>query len=242
MLVPPSPGIRFNCVRSACPAMSCQKSRARQRIRTIVRRLERVYGPRPWRRHRGGIDGLIQTILSQNTSDGNSGAAFLSLRKRFPQWEQVLTARVSSIETAIRCGGLSRMKAPRIKKALSGIRESRGTLSLDFLDDMPLSEAKAYLESIEGVGPKTAACVLMFCYNRPALPVDTHVHRVARRLGLIPEKCATGPAHEMLEQMCPPELVYPFHVLMIEHGRKTCRARRPRCDECALADLCPSRE
>jgi endonuclease-3 len=209
-------------------------------IGTIVRRLERVYGPRPWRRHRGGIDGLVQTILSQNTSDRNSRAAFASLKQRFPRWEELLTARVSSIEKAIRSGGLARTKAPRIKRALAGIRQSRGRLSLDFLDDLPLKEAKSYLESIEGVGPKTAACVLMFCYNRPALPVDTHVHRVGKRLGLIPQQCGANAAHEALQDMCPPKLIYPFHVLMVEHGRKTCNARNPGCEECALTDLCPS--
>ena len=152
----------------------------------------------------------------------------------------LLGTRVATLERAIRSAGLSRTKAPRIKSALRRVQHDRGRLSLDFLETMPLAEAKAYLEAIDGVGPKTAACILMFCYNRPALPVDTHVHRVAGRLGLIPGDCPAGPAHEVLELLCPPELVYPFHLLLVQHGRTLCRARRPRCSKCVLADNCPA--
>lgn len=209
-------------------------------IRRIVRRLERAYGPRPWRRHCDGIDGLIRTFLSQNTSGANSAAAFAEFKRRFGRWDKLLTAGVPSIERAIRSAGLSRTKAPRIKKAMQAIHREHGRLSLDFLEAMPLDAAKAWLESIEGVGPKTAACVLMFSYGRPALPVDTHVHRVALRLGLIAANCSALAAHDTLERACPPELVYPFHVLMIEHGKTTCRARTRHCSTCPLADLCPS--
>ncbi len=202
--------------------------------------LEGAYGARPWQRHRGGVDELVQTILSQHTSDANSAAAFASLKKRFPRWEMLLRARVDTIERAIRSAGLSRMKAPRIKNALRRIENDNGRLSLDFLESMPLDEAKSYLESFDGVGPKTAACILMFCYNRPALPVDTHVHRVAGRLGLISEDCAAGPAHAALELLCPLELVYPLHLLLVEHGRKVCRARQPLCSQCVLATVCPA--
>jgi endonuclease-3 len=207
-------------------------------IEGIVESLETAYGPRPWRKHRAGVDGLVQTILSQNTTDANSSAAFRALRSRFPTWEQVLDAPVREIEQAIRSAGLSRLKAPRIKAALRRIKSDRGHLSLAFLARLPLGEARDYLQHIDGVGPKTAACVLMFCYNRPALPVDTHVHRVARRLGLIPDGCTAEAAHDLLQQMCPPRLIYPFHVLMVAHGRRTCRARTPQCDACVLADHC----
>jgi endonuclease-3 len=214
--------------------------RAARAIRAIVQRLEDAYGPRRWRKRRSGIDGLVQTILSQNTSDVNSTAAFRVLTRRFPRWDAVCDAPKSAIEAAIRSGGLSRIKAPRIKRALQSIRQSRGRLSLDFLARLPLDEAQAFLESIDGVGPKTACCVLMFCYNRPALPVDTHVHRVALRLGLIPPTCSAVAAHEHLGRICPAELVYPFHVLLVEHGRRTCRARNPLCLRCVLADRCPA--
>ncbi len=203
--------------------------------------LEGCYGKRPWRKHRGGIDGLVQTILSQNTSDSNSMSAFRSLKKRFPTWDALLEAPTREIERAIRSGGLARIKAPRIKKALAGIKRRHGRLSLAFLANMPLDEAREYLESIDGVGPKTACCVLMFCYRRPALPVDTHVHRVAGRLGLIPSNASAEAAHDLLRNVCPPELVYAFHMLMVEHGRQTCRARTPLCDRCALRDGCAYR-
>lgn len=208
-------------------------------VRRIVKLLERVYGPKSWRKHRDGVGGLVQTILSQNTSDTNSHAAFRSLRRRFASWKKVAEAPVSHIERAIRCGGLSRTKAPRIRAALRSIQARRGRLSLAHLARMPLDEARAELEAIAGVGPKTACCVLMFCYGRPALPVDTHVHRVARRLGLISPRCTAAAAHRLLESQCPPDQVYPFHVLMVEHGRTTCRATQPRCSECSLARSCP---
>ena len=120
-------------------------------------------------------------------------------------------------------------KAPRIRKALHDIQDRTGRLSLALLTKMPLDDAKAWLQSIDGVGPKTAACVLMFCYNLPAFPVDTHVHRVARRLALIPDDRSADRAHDLLERMCPPALVYPFHLLMVHHGRSTCRPSDPRC-------------
>ncbi len=209
-------------------------------VPSFVRRLEQAYGPRPWRKHRGGIDGLVRTILSQNTSDVNSSAAFCALKRQFPTWQQVLNAPTAEIEQAIRVGGLSRVKAPRIKAALRHIRRTRGKFSLAFLARLPLDEARKYLQGLDGIGPKTACCVLMFCYNRPALPVDTHVHRVARRVGFIPPQCSAEAAHRLLQRACPPEMVYPFHVLMVEHGRRTCRARNPRCRTCVLADICPS--
>ena len=209
-------------------------------IQELVQMLEAAYGPRTWRKRHCGIDGLVQTILSQNTSDANSSVAFCRLKQRFPNWEAVLAAPISQIERAIRTAGLSRTKAPRIKAVLRRIKKQRGRLCLAFLARLPLDEARAFLESLPGVGPKTACCVLMFCYGRPALPVDTHVHRVSRRLGLVPARCTAESAHELLQRVCPPELVYPLHVLMIEHGRRTCRARSPACERCVLADRCDS--
>jgi endonuclease-3 len=154
----------------------------------------------------------------------------------------LVSARTTDIERAIRAGGLSRLKAPRIKAALRAIKKKAGRFSLDFLEHMPVSEARSLLESMNGVGPKTACCVLMFCYRKPALPVDTHVHRVAERLGLLPSKCTVGHSHELLQEICPDRLVYAFHVLLVEHGRTTCQARVPKCDRCSLAGSCPSRQ
>ena len=128
----------------------------------------------------------------------------------------------------------------RIKAILQAIREKRGSLELDFLRDVPLAEAKAWLRELPGVGPKTAACVLLFSLGRPALPVDTHVYRVARRLGLIDSKVLVEQAHDLLEAKLLPVQVYEFHVYMVEHGRRTCIAQRPRCPQCVLREGCPS--
>ncbi len=181
---------------------------------------------------------LIQTILSQNTSDANSGRAFRSLKASFPRWEDVASADVNEIADVIRSGGLAEIKAGRIKQALTEIQQQRGRLELDFLNDLPLDEAREWLKRLPGVGTKTANCVFLFSLRRPALPVDTHVYRVAKRLGIIDDKTTVEKAHRLLENLVPPEKVYPFHVLMIEHGRKVCKALRPRCDDCALNSLC----
>jgi endonuclease-3 len=213
------------------------------RIRQIVRRLETVHGPRPWRIERsadGGLDGLIATILSQHTSDANSDAAYMDLRRAFRTWRACMNAPAGRVERAIRWGGLARQKARSIQAVLRRLDAERGELSLAFLRRWPLARAREYLRGLPGVGPKTAACVLLFYLGKPALPVDTHVHRLARRLGLIPADASADEAHEILEPACPPRLVYPFHVLLITHGRKVCQARQPRCDECVLADICPS--
>jgi len=206
----------------------------------IVRQLGRVYGPRPWRRWGRPLDGLIGTVLSQHTSDVNSDAAYRNLRRVFSTWRKVMLAKPTAVEHAIRCGGLAKQKTRSIQAILGTLQADRGKLSLDFLALWPLQKAREYLLALPGVGPKTAACVLLFNLGKPALPVDTHVHRLARRLGLIPENASAEQAHEILEAMCPPKLVYPFHVLLIQHGRQVCRARRPRCAECVLAGICPS--
>lgn len=210
------------------------------RIRQIVRRLEKAYGPQPWRRWVKPLDGLIATVLSQHTSDANSDAAYESLRRAFPTWHACMISPPDGVERAIRSGGLARQKTRSIQAILRHLQADRGRLSLDFLASWPMERARAYLLALPGVGPKTAACVLMFNLGMPALPVDTHVHRLARRLGLIPDNCSAGKAHERLEAACPKKLVYPFHVLLIQHGRQVCRARNPLCGKCPLADSCPS--
>lgn len=206
----------------------------------VVSLLAQEYGPRPWRARRDPVSELIFTILSQNTSDANSRRAFEGLLDRFGGWQAVASASVEELAHSIWVGGLARVKAPRIKHILNSILERRGSLDLDFLRDMPLPEAKAWLREMPGVGPKTAACVLLFSLGRPALPVDTHVYRVARRSGLIDAKASAEEAHRLLEAMLPPDQVYAFHVNMVEHGRRICKAQRPRCVECVLQKGCPS--
>jgi endonuclease-3 len=206
----------------------------------VLRLLRSVYGPVEWRPRMGALEELVFTILTQHTSDVTARRAYQRLRDLFPRWEEVPEAG-EALEEAIRPAGLARQKAARIRQALRTIVERRGSLDLDFLREMPLEEAKGWLRSLPGVGPKTAAIVLCFALGRPALPVDTHVYRVARRLGLLGPRDSPEKAHRVLEGMVPPEEVYPFHVYLITHGRRVCVARRPRCRECVLRSLCPSR-
>jgi endonuclease-3 len=183
---------------------------------------------------------LVLTILSQNTSDTKSGRAFMRLVGRFPDWKLLMEAPAEEIEREIAVGGLAKQKAPRVKASLEAVWQARGSFDLEFLREMPLDEAKRWLRELKGVGPKTAACVLMFALGRPALPVDTHVHRVSQRLGLVPEKATAEKAHDILEAILVPEIVYAFHILLIKHGRRLCRAQRPHCLECPLLDGCPA--
>jgi len=209
-------------------------------IKEVIKLLEQEYGPLEWRPGKDSIDVLIGTILSQNTSDVNSGRAFESLLSALGSWEAVVSAPVEHIAQAIRFGGLSQIKAVRIKQVLNKIKEERGSLSLDFLNLMSMSEAKDYLMHLPGVGPKTASCVLLFALGKPSLPVDTHVFRVAKRLGLIDSRVSIERAHNLLQEQIPPSKVYQFHLHMIEHGRRVCHARRPCCNGCVLKDGCPS--
>jgi endonuclease-3 len=206
----------------------------------IVDGLSAMYGRPEWRPHGDAMTELVLTILSQNTSDTNSGRAFMKLVARYPAWEALMAAGPEEIEREIRVGGLATTKAPRIKAILEDVWRQRGSFDLSFLGERPMSEAKAWLRSLPGVGPKTAACVLMFALGRPALPVDTHVQRVAQRLGLVPAKTGAAEAHDLLEGMLSPEEVYPFHVSLINHGRRLCRAQRPLCGECPLRERCPT--
>jgi endonuclease-3 len=204
----------------------------------VHRRLLAEYGEPTWRPHMDPVSELVGTILSQNTNDVNRDAAFDRLRSRFPTWEQVRDADTDAVIEAIRTAGLANQKGPRIQEALRFITEERGELDLGFLCDWPVEEAKDWLTSINGVGPKTAAIVLLFSLDRPAFPVDTHVHRVTKRLGLIGPKVSREKAHDELERLVPQEDYYPFHLNLIRHGREVCTSRNPRCDECALRDLC----
>lgn len=205
-----------------------------------LERLLTEYGPLRWERRREPVAELVTTILSQHTSDINSERAYDSLIDRFGSLEAVVEADVEEIAQAVRSGGLAQQKAPRIKEALKRIVKERGSLDLDFLRDLPLSEAKAWLTSLPGVGKKTAAVTLCFSFGMPAMAVDTHVYRVSKRLGLIGDKTNVDQAHDILEAAVPPEDVYAFHVCLITHGRQVCKAPRPLCQSCVLVDGCPT--
>jgi endonuclease-3 len=198
----------------------------------------RAYGEPTWRPHLDPISELVSTILSQNTNDTNRDVAYERLRAGFPTWDMVQDAKPDEVIEAIRPAGLANQKGPRIQEALRLISRERGELSLDFLADWPVDEAKEWLSSIRGVGPKTAAIVLLFSFGKPAFPVDTHVHRVTRRLGLIGSKVSRERAHDELERLVPSEAYYPFHLNLIRHGRQVCTSRKPDCPSCVLRDLC----
>jgi endonuclease-3 len=186
------------------------------------------------------IDELVATILSQHTSDLNTERAFASLKTAFPSWDAVIEAPDIAVADAIRAGGLADVKAPRIRHVLRDVREQVGSYDLSFLSDLPLDDARAWLTALNGVGPKTASCVLLFSLDLPAMPVDTHVHRVSLRLGLIPERTSAERAHSLLEALVPDNDAYAAHMLMIRHGRETCVARRPKCATCVLVQCCPA--
>jgi endonuclease III len=209
-----------------------------EKTEEVRRTLAEHYGDLEWRPSIDPLSELVLTILSQHTSDLNRDRAFAEMRRRFPTWEEVRDARVEDLADSLRSGGLANQKAPRIQEVLRLIGEERGSLNLDFLMEMPPAEAKRWLSGFRGVGPKTAACVLMFACGMPVLPVDTHVYRVSQRLGLIGAKVSADQAHDVLEGMVAPEHRYPFHIHMITHGRRVCKAQRPRCEACVVRDHC----
>ena len=209
------------------------------RLAEIAERLDQAYGRHVWRPRADPVSELILTILSQHTSDVNSHRAYQNLLGRFDSLDRVRKAEAEEIADAVRSAGLSRIKAPRIKEVLNLIVERHGSLDLGFLADMDLDEARRWLTDLPGVGPKTAACVLLFSLDRPALPVDTHVYRVARRLALFDPRTTPDQAHRILEEMVSPAKVYDFHLNMIAHGRRVCKAPVPICPRCVLESLCP---
>jgi endonuclease-3 len=184
------------------------------------------------------MDELVLTFLSQNTSDVNSGRAFAALKAHYLTWQAVLDAPVAELAATIRCGGLAQQKAPRIQKALRRILVERGEFSIDFLADLPVDQALRWLTSFDGIGHKTASIVLLFCFGKPTFPVDTHVGRVTRRLGLAGPKDSEEKIKEIWEGLVPPEWFYPLHLNLIRHGRAVCRARKPECVACVLREVC----
>ena len=197
-----------------------------------------LYGVPTWRAWLPPLDELIDCILSQSTTDANRDRAFDALKARFATWADVRDAPQDAVIDAIRPAGLANQKGPRIQQVLRTISLERDALSLDFLADMPLEEARSWLVSLDGVGPKTAAIVLCFAFNRPAFPVDTHVHRMGQRIGFLPDGISAEKAHPVMEAIVPPEDYYAFHLNLIQHGREVCKARRPECERCPLTAYC----
>ena len=209
-----------------------------ERIRTVQRRLRADQGPFVPKPVLPIVDEIVATVLSQHTSDVNSERAFGQLKAEFASWEQVLGATGERVADAIRCGGIADQKARRIQQILAAIADREGRLDLRRLNGLTDQEVTDYLLTLPGVGPKTAACVLAFSMGRAAFPIDTHVHRVATRLGWLPAGTPADRAHRLLGPRVPPDIRYDLHVALITHGRTICRAQRPRCEECVLRDVC----
>ena len=211
-----------------------------RRLRAIHTRLAKAFGPLEPPRATDPLDELILTVLSQHTSDLNAERAFGALRAAFPSWQQVVEAPSSAVADVIRSGGLANTKAPRIQAILREVREREGAFRVDRLRELSDADARAYLTSLPGIGPKTAAVVLSFALGRDAMPVDTHVHRVTKRLGIIPANTSAERADRLLHDLIPDGLRTPLHVAFIRLGRQGCKAPTPRCAACPLKDLCPT--
>jgi len=211
---------------------------AAAKARRVVSALEKTYGEPPRGGRDGVLDCLISCILSQNTNDANSGRAWLRLKERFPTWRDAANARVRSIEAAIKPGGLAPSKSRRIKAILRQLHEERGEYDLEFLRDMNDDEAFRFMTAINGVGAKTAAVVLLFALGRDIFPVDTHIHRIAQRLGLAPEGSTREAVFEIMKPLAPGGKAWSLHVNLIRFGRERCRKRNPLCEGCPLREEC----
>jgi len=215
--------------------MPAWKRPDKRRVRAIRERLRELYGQPVNEPHGHPIAELIKTVLSQHTNDKNRDRAFAALRERFPSWEEVRDAPLPELEDAIRPGGLAQQKAPRIQAILEQLGDPP---DLDWTHDAPREESREFLLSLPGVGRKTTACVLIFTWGIPEIPVDVHVHRVGGRLGLFPEGVSLDKAHDLMLEIVPPDDAYELHVNLIRHGRAICRPK-PRCGECGLRRMCP---
>ena len=213
-----------------CPAL----------IRAVNGALRGAYGAPPPQTRGDPLDGLIGTVLSQTTTSTNSRAAFNALKRRFPTWRECLKAPTEAVVEAIRSAGLGRIRGPRIQAILAQVQHDQAALSLDMLHDLPPSRAMAYLQSLPGVGPKTAACVLLFSCRKQVFPVDTHVARITRRLGWAAEEASPNAIQALLEPLVPPGIRYALHVNLIAHGRGRCHAGKPECRECPILRHCPA--
>ena len=206
----------------------------------IIEELSALYGEFEQKPRYNALDELIFTVLTQHTSDLNAERAFNRLRDQIPSWEEVMAADQKDIASAIFHGGMSNQKSKRIKDILAAILERHGKLEIDFLRHYPLEDARKWLTDLPGIGPKTAAVVMSFALGMPAFPVDTHIHRLSKRLGFIDEKTTADAAHQIMEAIVPPKLRFQLHMQLITHGRQTCKARNPLCQNCPLSTVCPS--
>lgn len=220
------------------PAQQAEFERRAAKYAPVAAALLEMHGVPQWRPNLAPLDELVSTILSQSTSDINRDKGFDRLKERFPTWEAVRDAPLAAVREAIRPAGLANQKAPRIQAVLRRITDERGALSIDFLATIPLEEARAWLVSLNGIGPKTAAIILLFAFGRPAFPVDTHVHRLSQRIGFIGPKVSAEQAHPIMEAIVPPQDYLVFHLNLIKHGREVCHARGPRCEICPLQPHC----
>ncbi|NHJ33198.1 MAG: endonuclease III [Asgard group archaeon] len=210
---------------------------AMNKVKTVISKLDKHYGVKEWKRWREPVGELIRTILSQNTTDKNSLRAYANLIDTFKTWDEIIEADEAEIAEPIRSGGLANIKAKKIKKSLLEIKKREGKIDLEFLADYKPEEAEEYLVSLDGVGPKTAACVLIFSFNFPIIPVDTHVHRLSNRIGLVTTNTREK-TQEAMKEIIPKENIYSFHLNIIEHGRKVCKASKPLCSQCFLTEFC----
>jgi endonuclease-3 len=210
----------------------------REKAQEISDTLEELYGT-PERKARGGVmDCLIRTVLSQNTNDVNRDRGFAALKERFPTWEEVLEADVEDIAEAIKIAGLHGQKSQTIKNFLTWLQAERGELDLEFICSMETEAALQLLCQHKGIGIKTASVTLVFACGHEVFPVDTHVLRISRRLGLVPSNCTAEKAHELMPKVVPKGKSLPFHVNLITFGRRICHARKPQCDQCPFTEHC----
>jgi endonuclease-3 len=231
--------IRGSPVRTHVPDSTTELlEQRRKKASAVCDLLIQQYGDRISERRIPPMDELVLTILSQHTNDVNMMRAFESLKKTYGTWEEVLEAPQDELGDAIKSSGMYNLKAKRIQATLKEIRKRVGKLDISLLEDMDLEDAKKWLISLHGVGPKTAAIVLLFSFGRAALPVDTHVWRVTKRLGLIEDNTTREKAHVLLEAMIPRDCIFSLNNNLVRHGREICRAQKPRCSECVLSDVC----
>lgn len=207
-------------------------------LRYIIQNLEATFGEPELKPKSAPLDMLIKIILSQATTDVLSAQTFAALKKRFKTWEKVLAAETGEIAETIKLGGLANQKSKVIKDLLRQIKEARGSLDLNFLQDLPIGEAIEYLQQFRGIGPKTVACTLLFACRKDIFPLDTHIFRVLRRVGIVPQKCSDRRAHEVLDNLVPAGKFYSLHVNLIRLGRKICRPKEPLCERCPIVEYC----
>jgi endonuclease-3 len=230
--------MKAKCAELRTDRLTDELEEKRQQLKYVTQNLEAAYGIPPNDEVDDPLDELILTILSQATTNQNSSRTFANLKSRFKDWEAVRRAKPERIEEAIKLGGLAQVKSVVIKNLLNEIKTRVGKLDLSFLHTVPVEQAREFLTSLKGVGPKTAACVLLFACKQPVFPMDTHIFRIARRLGLIPQKGSDEQAHRLMEQLIPKGKHYSLHINMIVHGRQVCHPRNPKCEKCCLIEQC----